>query len=47
MGGKKWLNFESGKYEKGKELCGLKDVKKRGGEYKSEMNVCWEEICMC
>ena len=32
VGGKKWLNFESGKYEKGKELCRLKDVKKRGGK---------------
>ena len=47
VGGNKWLNFESGKYEKGKELCGLKDMKKRGGEYKSGMDVCWEGTGNC
>ena len=39
MGGNKWLNFESGLYEKGKKLWRLKDVKKRGCEYTSGMNV--------
>ena len=46
VGGNKWLNFESGLYEKGKELCRLKDVEKRGGEYKSGMDICCKEICM-
>ena len=47
VGGKKWLNFESGKYEKGKNLCRLKDVKKRGGPYKSGMDVCCIGLCIC
>ena len=41
------LNFESGLYEKGKELCRLKDVKKRGGPYKSGMDVCCIGLCIC